>query len=232
MISASAPGPLRRRPARRRASGTSPSTNATRAMAPRRDAKTLLVELVRLFRRLAARHRPHPQPQAGLVRTGRRAAPRGVPVVVNTVHGLYALPDDPPGQARRRLRARARSRRPAPTPSSSRTPRTSTSCAGSRVPAHKLHLLGNGDRPRALRPDRAAPRRAECPSGASASPRTTIVFGAVGRLVWEKGLPRDVRRRRPAPVAARPDARVVVVGPVDPDKPDGSGPRRPRPHRR
>ncbi len=70
--------------------------HATRAMAPARDVLAL-VELARLFRRLrpAVVHTHNPKP--GLY--GRIAARlAGVPVVVNTVHGLYALPDDPPAK--------------------------------------------------------------------------------------------------------------------------------------
>ena len=66
--------------------------NATRSFAPGGDARAL-VELWSLFRELEPDivHTHNPKPGV----YGRLAARMaGVPVVVNTVHGLYALPDD------------------------------------------------------------------------------------------------------------------------------------------
>src|SRR4051794_14104636 len=67
--------------------------SATRSMDPRRDVRALF-ELRGLFRDLAPDivHTHNPKP--GLY--GRIAARLArVPVIVNTVHGLYALPGDP-----------------------------------------------------------------------------------------------------------------------------------------
>ena len=69
-----------------------PLVNATRAMAPHQDLAAI-GELTRLFRRLRPDivHTHNPKP--GLYgRIAARAA--RVPVVVNTVHGLYAMPED------------------------------------------------------------------------------------------------------------------------------------------
>src|SRR6478735_5927068 len=69
-----------------------PLEHATRSFAPGRDVRAL-AELVRVFRQLrpAIAHTHNPKP--GLY--GRVAARVArVPVVVNTVHGLYALPED------------------------------------------------------------------------------------------------------------------------------------------
>ena len=69
-----------------------PLEHATRRMAPIEDARALF-ELVARFRALrpAVVHTHNPKP--GLY--GRFAARMTrVPVVVNTVHGLYALPED------------------------------------------------------------------------------------------------------------------------------------------
>jgi len=91
VFGASAPGPyvdaLTRRGVRHFA-----LEHATRSMAPLEDARAL-VELVGMFRRLrpAIVHTHNPKP--GLY--GRIAARiAGVPVIVNTTHGLYALPGD------------------------------------------------------------------------------------------------------------------------------------------
>ena len=62
-----------------------------------RPARTCLrcASCTSVFRRAATDDRAHAQPQAGLVRAAGRPARARVPVVVNTIHGLYALPDDP-----------------------------------------------------------------------------------------------------------------------------------------
>ncbi|MSX33176.1 MAG: glycosyltransferase, partial [Actinobacteria bacterium] len=69
-----------------------PLNHATRSMAPHKDAAAM-GELYKLFRELRPEivHTHNPKP--GLYgRIAARAA--RVPVVVNTVHGLYALPED------------------------------------------------------------------------------------------------------------------------------------------
>src|SRR5262249_5333343 len=66
--------------------------NATRAMAPSRDVAAL-AELRRILLRLRPDivHTHNPKPGV----YGRLAARSiGVPVIVNTIHGLYALPED------------------------------------------------------------------------------------------------------------------------------------------
>ena len=81
-------------------------------MAPQRDAQALF-ELRTLFRRLAPDlvHTHNPKP--GLY--GRFAARLArVPAVVNTVHGLYALPEDPWAKRASSTRSNAPPRR-APT---------------------------------------------------------------------------------------------------------------------
>src|SRR5579872_3789641 len=70
-----------------------PLRHATRAMAPTRDARAV-GELHRLFRRMAPDvvHTHNPKPGV-YGRVAARAA--RVPAIVNTVHGLYAQPEDP-----------------------------------------------------------------------------------------------------------------------------------------
>jgi glycosyltransferase involved in cell wall biosynthesis len=194
-----------------------PLANATRAMAPHRDALAV-VELARLFRRLAPTivHTHNPKP--GIY--GRLAARMaGVPVVVNTVHGLYALPED-----RWRKRAAVYGlERVAVTCSDAELVQNPEDMATLRhtlrEPASKLVLLGNGvDLQRFGRGADHAERRAKVRADLGVED-DQVVVGAVGRLVLEKGYAElfeawaDVRRQHPRAV-------LVVAGPVDPDKAD------------
>jgi glycosyltransferase involved in cell wall biosynthesis len=216
VVGASAPGPYVEALARRGIAHL-PLAHATRAMAPVEDARAL-AELVALFRRIrpAIVHTHTPKP--GIY--GRLAARLArVPVVVNTVHGLYALPDDPwPKRAvvygLERLAASCSQAELLVSPEDLPTLRRL------RVPADRLTVLGNGidlERfdPRTVSAhDRAAARRE---LGAIAA--DDVVVGLVGRLVREKGYP-DVfdaaSRLRPR----FPRVRVAVVGPDEPDKAD------------
>ena len=91
VLGTSAPGPYVEALARRGV-GHVALKHATRSMAPLKDARAFS-ELLGLLRRLrpAIVHTHNPKPGV----YGRFAARiAGVPVVVNTVHGLYAQPDD------------------------------------------------------------------------------------------------------------------------------------------
>lgn len=193
----------------------------TRSMAPSADLRALL-DLRRAFRHLRPDivHTHNPKPGV-LGRIAARAA--GVPVVVNTVHGLYALPED-------RLAKRALVYG---------LERLASCCSDAEllqnpedldvlrrlgVPHGKLSVLGNGVDlarfdPDAVRPGTRARIRAEL--GVADS---TVVVGVVGRLVWEKGYAEVFAAAREM---HGEDCRVVVVGPDDPDKPGavGSGDR-------
>jgi glycosyltransferase involved in cell wall biosynthesis len=218
VISASAPGPyvdtitgwgIRHEPL----------AHATRSMALGEDVRALF-ELRALFRRLAPDlvHTHNPKP--GIY--GRVAARLAhVPAVVNTVHGLYALPDDPWAK-----RAAVYA-----------LERAASTCSDAellvsvedievlrrlRVPEHKLHLLGNGVDLTRYAPDRVSPRRvAELRRSFGAEPGD-IVCGVVGRLVWEKGY-REVFEAAARLRSRAPRVRVVVVGPEDPEKDDAIG---------
>ena len=214
VIGASAPGPfvaeleswgIEHRPLR----------HATRAMAPHRDLGAL-AELYRLFREvrpdIVHTHNPKPGVYGRLAARAAR-----VPVVVNTVHGLYALPEDP-----RRKRAVVYTlERLAALGSDAelvQNPEDIDTLVGIGIPARKVHLLGNGVDLARFTPPAPAVRaavRAELGVGPD-----TVVCGVVGRLVWEKGY-REVfdaaRRLR----ARAPEVLVVVVGPEDPEKADG-----------
>lgn len=194
-----------------------PLAHATRAMAPGEDVRALR-ELHDVFRRerptIVHTHNPKP----GLYgRLAARAA--GVPVVVNTVHGLYALPQD-------RLAKRAvvyGLERLAATCSDAellQNPEDLPVLRRLGVPERKLHLLGNGIDLGRFDPDNVAPDvRAKVRTEIGVGPSDVLV-GAVGRLVREKGyleLFEAVRRAR----IEHPTLRLVVIGPRDPDKADG-----------
>ena len=184
VIGVSAPGPfvgaLERRGIRH-----VPLEHATRSLAPVEDARAL-GELTRVFHRLqpAIVHTHNPKP--GLY--GRVAARLArVPVVVNTVHGLYA-------QAHDRLARRAMiygMERVAGLCSNAelvQNPEDVSTLRSIGVPARKLTLLGNGVDLTRFDPARisaAEAQAARAELGATAP--DNVVVGLVGRLVREKG---------------------------------------------
>jgi glycosyltransferase involved in cell wall biosynthesis len=190
-------------------------TRSTRAADPRADLAAAW-EFVRICRQLRPDivHTHNPKPGV-YGRIGARLA--GVPRVVNTVHGLYALPSDPLLKRTvvyglERLAASfsdaelLQNREDLPV------------LRSLRVPDRKLHLLGNGvDLSRfdlAAQGDARATVRAEL-----AIADDEVVVGLVGRLVREKGylevfqVARRISREHPNVV-------FIVVGPHDPDKDD------------
>ncbi len=194
-----------------------PLRHATRSMAPGHDLAAL-AELVRLFRRLrpAIVHTHNPKP--GLY--GRVAARIArVPVVVNTVHGLYAVPND---RFAKRAVVYSLERIAASCSDAElvQNPEDMDTLARLGVPRSRLHLLGNGiDLARfgagRLPPAQVAQLRGEMDAGPN-----DVVCGIVGRLVSEKGYA-EVFAAAAALRSRRPDVRMVVVGPADPEKADG-----------
>jgi glycosyltransferase involved in cell wall biosynthesis len=191
-----------------------PLRHATRALAPGHDAAAP-AELYRLFRRLRPDivHTHNPKPGV-YGRLAARAA--GVPLVVNTQHGLYAQPTD-----RRARRAAVYSlERLAATCSDVELVQNRddlATLARLGVPERKLRLLGNGvdlDRFRPQPPGARKEIRAEL-----GLTDDQVLVGAVGRLVWEKGYAElFVAARRL--LARRADVAFVVAGPFDADKGD------------
>ncbi len=146
----------------------------------------------------------------------------GVPAVVNTVHGLYALPGDP-------LVKRAvvySLERIAATCSDAellQNPEDLPTLRRLRVPEDKLHLLGNGVDLTRFDPDRHAAARAQVRAELGIGD-DEVVVGLVGRLVAEKGY-REVFDAARQLRTTHPQARIVVAGPADPDKADAITPR-------
>ena len=140
----------------------------------------------------------------------------GVPIVVNTVHGLYATPDDPLPKRLVVYLAEAFASRWSDAELVQNAEDVAVMQRWRLAPRRRITHLGNGVdverfRPAALGPDERRRLRAEW--GADDD---TLVVGTVGRLVAEKGY------RELFAVAGRlpSNVRVVVVGGADPDKPD------------
>ena len=211
-----------------------PLKHATRSMAPHKDAAAM-GELYRLFRELRPEivHTHNPKP--GLYgRIAARAA--RVPVVVNTVHGLYALPEDRFAK-RSVVYSLERLASMCSDAELIQNPEDIATLLKIGVPSKKIRLLGNGvDLTRFkpltegdqesnketsdIQPDTRSESlrdklRAELGVGDS-----TVLCGAVGRLVWEKGY-REVFAAAEALKKQGVEAAFIVVGPTDPEKSDG-----------
>jgi glycosyltransferase involved in cell wall biosynthesis len=193
-----------------------PLTRSTRASDLRADLATA-VEFARICRRLRPdivhTHTPKPGFYGRIL-----ARITGVPVVVNTVHGLYALPTDPwPKRAvvytLERLAAAFSDAELLQNPEDLPTMRRL------RVPAAKLHLLGNGVDLARFDPAGTNDARAQVRAELGISDDEVVVVGVVGRLVAEKGY-REVFAAAEQLRASRPQVRFVVAGPADPDKAD------------
>lgn len=224
VVGLSAPGPYEAALARRGIRHI-PLRHATRAMAPGEDARAL-AELVQIFRALRPTivHTHNPKP--GLY--GRFAARIArVPIIVNTVHGLYALPEDP-ATKRAIVYGLERVATACSDAELLQNPEDAAVLARWKVPAGRVTVLGNGidlahfDRS-TVAPDDVLDARATL--GARAS--DDVVVGLVGRLVREKGFPEAFAAARllasSGRAAGRGDAprrqiRIAVIGPEDPDK--------------
>lgn len=187
--------------------------SSTRSVAPLADLRAAR-ELWRVLReeRPDVLHTHNPKPGVYGRIIGRMA---GVPVVVNTVHGLYAAPDDPLPKrvlvyALEAIAARCSDAELVQNPEDLALLRRW------RI-SPKAEFLGNGvdlarfDRQR-IPPARRAARRAEWKVRPD-----TIVVGTVGRLVREKGYPELFEAMR---MLDGQRFVLVCVGGTDPEKAD------------
>ncbi|HWC42385.1 MAG TPA: GNAT family N-acetyltransferase [Actinomycetota bacterium] len=197
-----------------------PWRNATRAWNPVADVKAL-AELVALLRRerfdLVHTHNPKP---GVLGRVAARAA--RVPLVVNTVHGLYATPDD-------RLRKRAAVLGAEWLAGRCSDLELYQSEEDLRWAARlrlarkgRSHLLGNGTDVGQFDPAQVPPERAAALRRELGIPADAVVVGAVGRLVAEKGY-RELFAAARAVRRADPRVRFLAVGAPDLEKADAIG---------
>jgi glycosyltransferase involved in cell wall biosynthesis/L-amino acid N-acyltransferase YncA len=192
-------------------------TNATRAWNPRADAHAF-VELVRILRhgRYDIVHTHNPKP--GVIgRLASRVA--RVPIVVNTVHGFYATPDDPFARrsvvlAMERMAARFSDLELF----QSREDLEWARRAGV-VSRTRARYLGNGIDLSTFDPSTLSQKRLADLRHELGIPQGATVVGTVGRMVAEKGFreffeaARDVRRRHP-------NVYFLAVGDIDREKPD------------
>jgi glycosyltransferase involved in cell wall biosynthesis len=193
-----------------------PWRHATRTMSLRRDVQAV-AELGAIFRRLRPAVVHTHTPKAGIF--GRLAARAcRVPAVVNTVHGLYALPED--RWAKRTtvygLERLAASFSHAELVQSAEDVEVLRRIG---VPRPKLRLLGNGVDLARFDPDSLPPgRRDHIRRELGAGPEDVVCI-LVGRLVAEKGYPEMFAAAAMLRERA-PHVRVVVAGPHEPDKTD------------
>jgi glycosyltransferase involved in cell wall biosynthesis len=134
-----------------------------------------------------------------------------VPVVVNTCHGLWAMPDDPLAKRALVIGSEAVAGRfsHAELYQNAEDARRMRRWVGTR----SQQVVGNGTDLTRFGPDPDARVRLRAEWGIDDG---TIVIGGVGRLVAEKG----IRELAQAATTLRPGVQVVWVGPEDPDKPD------------
>lgn len=193
-----------------------PLTSATRASSIRADLKAAR-ELRTIIRELRPdivhTHNPKPGIYGRFV-----ARMTGVPVVVNTVHGLYATRED--GLLRRA--AVYSIERLAASMSHAELVQNQEDLLTLRrlgVPSRRLHLLGNGidlTRFRKTNVDPEARRRVRAELRARDD---SIVVTTVGRLVGEKGLREFIAAGRELQIS-HPNAIFAIVGPTEPSKAD------------
>jgi glycosyltransferase involved in cell wall biosynthesis len=196
-----------------------PLRHATRSNAVGQDLMAL-VELCRLFRDLRPDivHTHNPKP--GLY--GRIAARAvGVPGILNTVHGLYASPED---RASRKAVVYTLERAVSMCSGAElvQNPEDLRVLARLGVPSDKLVLLGNGiDLHRfGSEPSEAKRRQTRDQLGVD---RDAVVVGVVARLVWQKGF-HDLFAAAESIRDTHPDVVFVVVGGSDPEKADAISP--------
>ncbi len=191
-----------------------PLTASTRGMDPLADLKAA-AQLWRILRRerfdIIHTHNPKPGLYGRVL--GRLA---GVPIVVNTVHGLYATPDDRWMKRAVVYLLEAIASRFSHAELVQNPEDLALLCRWRITPLGRTRLLGNGVDLARFSPDRfdsVERRRTRSELGVGSD---QVVVGMVGRLVAEKGYPELFE------AAARLDDRYVVVcvGPDDPDKSD------------
>jgi glycosyltransferase involved in cell wall biosynthesis/ribosomal protein S18 acetylase RimI-like enzyme len=191
-----------------------PLESSTRGISLLSDLRAA-AQLWRVLRRLrpTVLHTHNPKPGVYGRVLGRLA---GVPLVVNTVHGLYATPDDPLLKRILVYTLEAIASRFSDVELYQSPEDLDLARSIRLVSGPKSRLLGNGVDLSRFDPDVADPsgrRQLRAELGVEDG---QVVVGVVGRLVAEKGIPELLE------AAAGLDDRfvLIVIGPDDPDKPD------------
>jgi glycosyltransferase involved in cell wall biosynthesis/ribosomal protein S18 acetylase RimI-like enzyme len=144
----------------------------------------------------------------------------GVPIVVNTVHGLYATEDDPPGRRAAVYLTEGVASRFSDAELVQSVEDLELMTRYHITRRHRSALLGNGVDLARFDPGRFSPEERERVRAEIGARPDQVVVGSVGRLVAEKGYPELVEAAE-----SLPDSYVVVaIGPDDPEKPDALGP--------
>jgi glycosyltransferase involved in cell wall biosynthesis/ribosomal protein S18 acetylase RimI-like enzyme len=190
-----------------------PLVSSTRSMNLVSDLRAA-AQLWRVLRRLKpdVLHTHNPKPGFYGRILGRAS---GVPIVVNTVHGLYAtaessLRDRLTVYAMEWLASRFSDAELVQNPEDVEVLRRLHI-----TPSGKIRLLGNGVDLVRFNPEHASAARSSARAELGVGPKQ-IVVGFVGRLVAEKGIPELIEAARRLPT----DYTVMVVGPLDRDKED------------
>lgn len=196
-----------------------PLLSSTRGMSPLNDLRAA-IQLWRVLRRegFTVLHTHNPKPGLYGRVLGRLA---GVPLVVNTLHGLYVTEDDRPAKRRFVYMLEAVAARFSDV-ELHQNPEDLELCRRKRIlPKGKGSLLGNGvdlDRFSVDRIDGETRSRLRAEWGVEDD---QVVVGMVGRLVNEKGYPELFEA-----VAGLGERFVTVVaGPEDPEKSDAVSPQ-------
>jgi len=195
-----------------------PLPGSTRSFSLRSDLRAM-VSLWRILRRerpdVLHTHNPKPGLYGRVV--GRVA---GVPVIVNTIHGLYATPDDP--WPKRALVYGLETLASRCSDVELVQSREDVELVTRRhiTPPDRTVLLGNGVDLERFDPDRLPEGTRDEVRRSLGIPEDRIVVGIVGRLVAEKGFPELLQAMEQL------DERFVLVaiGPYDPDKADAVSP--------
>jgi glycosyltransferase involved in cell wall biosynthesis len=196
-----------------------PLLHATRSAALGQDLLAFR-ELWQLFQRLKPDivHTHNPKPGV-YGRVAARVAP--VPGVVNTVHGLYASPEDPLVR-KTAVYALERAASLCSGAELVQNPEDLQVLARLGVPSRKLVLLGNGIDLQRFRPEGSVEIRNKARSDLGVD-GDAVVVGMVGRLVWGKGF-RELFLAAERLRHTHPEVVFVVVGGADPDKSDAISP--------
>jgi glycosyltransferase involved in cell wall biosynthesis len=190
--------------------------HATRAMSPRDDLAAA-AELHRQLRDLQPDilHTHNPKPGWYGRPIGRLAH---VPIVVNTVHGLYALPGDALAK-RAVVYALERVAAACSQAELVQNPEDVETLVRLGVPRQRIRLLGNGIDLSRFDPDRFGDAGRRAARAEMQAPDDAVVVGVVGRLVAEKGLA-EVLAAADRLRGRNPHVHWALIGPSDPDKAD------------
>lgn len=191
-----------------------PLRSSTRGVSLLADLRAA-IEFWRAIRRtpLTVLHTHNPKPGIYGRILGRLA---GIPVVVNTLHGFYATETDPAVKRLVVYGLEAVAARFSHAELHQNVEDLELAKRMHIVPGDRARLLGNGIDLTRFDPAAVPPGTRERVRDELGAGPGQVVVGTVGRLVAEKGFPELFAAAR----EVGDDMMLVVIGPVDPDKPD------------